>query len=234
MVCTLLLLAVSWLALGEWSRSRAYQAPISSNFPVGMANFLENSGLSGRLFNDYNAGGYLNWALYPQWKTFIDGRELDPQVSQQYVKILSGSAEPVGGVPYYKQMLDKYGIDVVALDIARSSGRLQPLLKLLLNRPEWVPVYLDNQSFVLARFTPQHAAIIRELGLDKKVFLERLTRLAANRAANSPQSIRSLVLYADALSYCGRLRDGATVFRQFESAIPDPALRGYLRACLKL
>ncbi len=231
-ICVLFVATISWLVLGERAGRNAAHDPVNSYFPVKMTKFLKSSGLCGNLFNDYNAGGYLNWALYPQWKTFIDGRELDPKVSNQYLKILSGSAEYIEGKAYYEFMLDHYRIDVVALGIASSDGRLQPLLKLLLNRQEWIPVFLDNQSFVLARFTPQNAAAIRELGLDKNYFLDMLTLLIANNADNSTKSISLLILYADILSYGGKLKEAEAVLHQLDAESLDPGIRIYLRNCM--
>jgi len=219
----------SWLALGEWEVRRSAQSPISNCFPVNMANFLKNSGLSGRLFNDYDSGGYLDWSLYPQWKTFIDGRELDTRVSSQYLKIASGSVAVAEGKPYYEFMLDRYQVDVVALGIANSDGRLQPLLKLLLNRPEWIPVFLDNQSFVLARYTAQNAPAIRRYGLDKIRFLEILARVIGNYANSSPDSTRLLVLYADILIYAGKHETAELILKKLETSHPDPETMRYLR-----
>lgn len=221
-VCVVFVAIISWLALGEWELRRAAQSPISGCFPVNMANFLKNSGLSGHLFNDYDSGGYLNWSLYPQWKTFIDGRELDTRVSSQYLKIAAGSVVNAEGKPYYEFMLDRYQVDVVALGIAYSDGRLQPLLKLLLNRPEWVPVFLDNQSFVLARYTPQNAAAIQRYRLDKTRFLEILTRVAGNYANSSPDSTRLSVLYADILIYAGKPQTAESVLKKLENSNLDP------------
>ncbi|NJD92373.1 MAG: hypothetical protein FIA91_12840 [Geobacter sp.] len=231
--CALFVLLISWLALGEWSRHKGAHGPVNAVFPANMAQFLKTSGLSGNLFNDYNAGGYLNWALYPEWKTFIDGRELDTQVSHQYLKMIAGSTEYLEGKPYYEQLLDQYRIDVVALEIACPDGRLQPLLKLLLNSREWVPVFLDNQAFVLARFTPQNAATIRNYGLDKDRFVAILTGLAADSAVSPQSSVRNLILYADILSYGGRQKDAAAVIQRVDTSNLPPDINAYLRNCLK-
>jgi hypothetical protein len=232
-VCALFVAIISWLTLGEWELRRAAQSPISSCFPVNMANFLKNSGLSGHLFNDYNSGGYLDWALYPQWKTFIDGRELDTRVSDQYLKIASGSAAYAEGKPYYEFMLDRYQVDVVALAIADADGRLQPLLKLLLNQPEWVPVFLDNQSFVLARYTPQNAAAIKQYRLDKTHFLEILTTVIGIYSNSAPDSTRLSVLYADVLIYAGKLQTAEFVLKKLESSDLDPEMMRCLKNSIR-
>jgi hypothetical protein len=227
--CTLFVAVVFWLTLGEWENRKASHCHICNSFPVNMASFLKTSGLSGHLFNEYDAGGYLDWALYPQWKTFIDGRELDTNVSRQYLKIAAGSVELAEGKPYYELMLDRYQVDVVALGIAYSDWRLQPLLKLLLNKAEWIPVYLDNQSFVLARYTPQNSAAVLRYGMDKSYFLEMLTRSAGNYANSFQNSVQLSVLYADTLIYSGKLQAAETVIKKLETSKLDPGVMRQLK-----
>jgi hypothetical protein len=47
---------------------------VESNAPVDEVEFLKKVGLQGPIFNDYLIGGYLTWALYPDYKVFIDPR----------------------------------------------------------------------------------------------------------------------------------------------------------------
>jgi hypothetical protein len=232
-VCTLLMATVSWLVIGEWQTRKDFHGPISNEFPVNMASFLKSSGLCGHLFNEYNAGGYLDWALYPQWKTFIDGREFDTRVSSQYLKIASGSTEYAAGKPYYELMLDRYDIDVVALKIALADGRLHPLLKLLLHNPHWVPVFLDDQSFVIVRDSPQNAGAIRKLGLDKSCFLDMMTRLIGSYTNRSPNAINLAVMYADILIYTGRVKDAESVLKKLDANELSPEMVKYLTNSLK-
>lgn len=223
-ICVLFLAAIFWRTAGEWENRKASNGYICNSFPVKMANFLKYSGLSGNLFNEYDAGGYLNWALYPKWKTFIDGRELYTKISNQYLKIEAGSAELVEGKPYYELMLDRYQVDVVALGIAYSDWRMQPLLKLLLNRQEWIPVFLDNHSFVLARYTPQNSAAIKRYGMDKNHFLDMLTRVVGNYANSFPDSIELSVLYADVLIYAGKLQAAEPIIKKLETSNLNPGV----------
>lgn len=232
-ICTLLLVVVSWLAIGEWQGRKDFHGPVSNEFPVNMASFLKSSGLSGHLFNEYNAGGYLDWALYPQWKTFIDGREFDTRVSSQYLKIASGSNEYAEGKPYYELMLDRYEVDVVALRIALADGRLHPLLKLLLHDPHWVPVFLDDQSFVIVRDSQQNAKSIKKLGLDKTYFLDMMTRLIGCYSNSSPHALHLAVMYADILIYTGRVKDAESVLKKLEATDLSPEIMGYLKSSLK-
>lgn len=44
------------------------------DFPVKASEFLKSHPQNGNLFNEYDWGGYLIFALYPKYKVFIDGR----------------------------------------------------------------------------------------------------------------------------------------------------------------
>jgi hypothetical protein len=199
-VCTAL---VASLILNEWRIKKASPGPIFYTMPVEMANFLKIAGLSGNLFNDYGTGGYLDWALYPQWKTFIDGRGLDTKVSQHYLKIALTSTELAEGKPLYELLLDRYKIDVIAMRTSVASGNLQPLLRVLLANPDWTPLYLDWMSFVLVRNTPHNLASIQKYGMDKALFLESMLATTLSILRTNPGDKTFMTLYNDLLALKG-------------------------------
>jgi hypothetical protein len=45
-----------------------------ADFSTGAIAFIRQAGLSGKIFNSNNLGGYLIWELYPQVRVFSDGR----------------------------------------------------------------------------------------------------------------------------------------------------------------
>ena len=57
-------------------------------FPKDAAEFLRRNQITDPIFNSYEYGGYLIWALWPEQRTFIDGRALNEAVYRDYVKIL--------------------------------------------------------------------------------------------------------------------------------------------------
>lgn len=200
LICIACTALISSLVLKEWRIKKASAGPIFYTMPVEMASFLKSAGLSGNLFNDYGTGGYLDWALYPQWKTFIDGRGLDTKVSQHYLKIALASTELAEGRPLYELLLDRYKIDVIAMRTSVSSGNLQPLLRVLLANPDWTPVFLDWMSFVLVRNTPHNIASIQRYGIDKAIFLESMMATTSSILRTSPSNTAFLALYNDLLS----------------------------------
>lgn len=200
LICAVCTVLISWLTLHEWRIKKASTGFITNNFPVSMANFLKTSELSGNLFNDYGIGGFLDWSLYPRWKTFIDGRELNTRVSDHYLKIALTSMEIAERKPLYELLLDRYRIDVIAMRLSISSGQLQPLLKLLIFNPNWTPVFQDWMSFVLVRNTARNFNSIQKYGIDKSRFLDTLLQTSYNMAKEQPDSPTYSVLYNDALS----------------------------------
>ncbi len=57
-----------------WSvvRDRGRYPFSPENLPVGVAAFLKTAGPGGRLLNHPNAGGYLQWELYPRYRIYMD------------------------------------------------------------------------------------------------------------------------------------------------------------------
>ena len=57
-----------------WSvvRDRGRYPFSPENLPVGVVAFLKTAGPGGRLLNHPNAGGYLQWELYPRYRIYMD------------------------------------------------------------------------------------------------------------------------------------------------------------------
>ena len=69
-------LAVILLALqSPWIRPRLYNTTIiDRQTPVGAMDFIGEHHLTGKIFHPQTFGDYLIWRLWPQQKSFIDGR----------------------------------------------------------------------------------------------------------------------------------------------------------------
>jgi hypothetical protein len=58
-----------------WLRPRfTAKSLLAEQTPVGVAEFIHREGLTGRMFHPQGFGDYLMWRLWPQQKTFVDGR----------------------------------------------------------------------------------------------------------------------------------------------------------------
>jgi hypothetical protein len=130
-------LVIVWFAFPS---SRQLQAQVRSGNPIGAVEFIQREGLSGRMLNDYNYGGYLIWAL-PQKKVFVDGRADVYEwtgVLQDFADWATLQVDP-------NVLLEKYGIDFCLLT------RHSPMSKVLPYLPGWKKAYSDDDSVVFVR-----------------------------------------------------------------------------------
>jgi hypothetical protein len=130
--------------------SRDLTEQVNKGNPVKALNFVRHAGLSGRMLNDYNYGGYLIWAA-PERKVFADGRGDVYEwtgVLKDYAKFINLLEEP-------KILLDKYHIEYCLLDRNAPISRLMQLL------PSWKSVYSDDTSIVFVR-SASNASVIRK------------------------------------------------------------------------
>jgi hypothetical protein len=162
------------------------------------------------MFNSYNFGGYQIWRLYPQHQVFIDTRGLDTDVALDWRLITGASLKEMGGRKEFEVLLDRYGIDyVVQSHHQRDSGRLTPLLKFLLNKPEWIPVYADYQSYILVRNSEKNAAVIDRYRMEKKDFSHKVVGYLKAYCKSYPTEIVYHVALAEMLIYVGRYDEAA-------------------------
>lgn len=116
-----------------------------NEYPYGAVQFLKERHLSGRMFNEYNWGGYLVWKL-PEKKVFIDGRMAiwktrEQDIFKDYIALAAGGTETA-------TMLEGYRVDMALIYTERALSRY------LLARPgEWELVYRDKLTSIFRRVT---------------------------------------------------------------------------------
>ncbi|ATX81781.1 hypothetical protein Ga0123462_0912 [Mariprofundus ferrinatatus] len=150
-------LLVVIVAAGMWLYApvvgKSHQQDRDATIPVKATEFVLNTGISGRMFNTYQFGGYLIYRLYPDQKVFIDGRAdmYGDKFLIEYMTIYSGGTGWEGD-------FDKYDIDYVIC------SRDAPILSKLMRRGDFRLVYDDEYNSVLLKNRPRHAAIIARYG----------------------------------------------------------------------
>jgi hypothetical protein len=141
----------------------------ANKYPEGAARFLKEHKLSGNMFNPYDWGGYLLWALYPEYKVFIDGRGLNEKAAFDGLKIMEAYPGRPGDLPEWRNLLAAYKINfIVTYSVNTFSGQLLPLIYSLLNDTEWNLVYMDNISLIFARDAPANRDVIERFGIPKE------------------------------------------------------------------
>ena len=136
----LALVVVAALAKMSYPLSTAVnQEAIAEIAPIEAVAFLQSERPAGPLFNSYNWGGYLIWAL-PQYPVFVDGRTdlYDDAFLRDYLSV-------VWAQDGWEETLDDYEINLVLIEPQSMLARL------LAERPGWKQAYQGSMATVLVR-----------------------------------------------------------------------------------
>ena len=108
--------------------------------PVGSANYVREHHLKGNCFTDFLVSSYLLWDLQPDFKTFIDLRDLDvfPPEFFEHLNLLSAQ-------PQLFANIDKVAHFKYAVILRREFGAVHQYLA---SNPNWRAVYADPVSAV--------------------------------------------------------------------------------------
>lgn len=143
------LYAVNWAALAvllvligsRLPRGPGWRDPVwSDTVPKGAVSYLKAHSMPGRMMNDYAWGGYLIWALAPQYKVFIDGRAdiYGDEVIEDFVTVWRVQ-------PGWDEVLEKYRIDWMLWP------KTSTVTQILRASPAWQVTYEDKQAVLFTR-----------------------------------------------------------------------------------
>ena len=153
--------------------------------PTGCIDWIKSNRPQGRMFNNLGLGGFLVYALYPEYKVFIDGRlEVHPErLYKQYLDVMNAPEKNWNGLQ------DKFGFKWAILSY--SFQDTHRLIRYLYYRPDWELAALDNATIVfvetesrgenfkridLESFSPQNATWSSIAGFDGPLTaIERLS-----------------------------------------------------------
>ena len=133
-------------------------------FPQRAVEFIQSENVPGEIFNGYNAGGYLSWALGPQRRDYIDGRDtlFGTERIERARHLLESSPDSAA----WRQEAEQYHINTIILSLARYDGLQFVQLEDFCNSRDWRPVYLDQVSGVFVRRKPETEDLIRRFNVD--------------------------------------------------------------------
>ncbi len=111
--------------------------------PVGASEFIRRERPPGPMFNSYNFGAYLMWALYPDYPVYADGRTdlYDDVFLREYLNVALGR-------PGYQAVLDRHGVRLVVVEAESLLGDR------LLESAGWRELYRDDVAAVYGRAAP--------------------------------------------------------------------------------
>ncbi len=139
-----LLASIPWLKPINPLLPPAKRTMFGPELPLRATAFLRDTPQGARMFNYQGWGGYLEWALGPQQRTFVDGRiEVhSPQVYLDYLTVESGGAR-------WEEILAGYGADHLILSQIYQGY----LIALVRESPRWRVTYEDDQAVVFVRLS---------------------------------------------------------------------------------
>lgn len=116
----------------------------SMDVPAAAADFVRTERLPGNLFNSYDWGGYLMWALYPDYQVFWDGRQNSVAMFKHGMAVM--------WLPVWQQTLDRFDVNIIVLKaLSGDVGGTYPLHDNLRRSPDWALVYADEVAVVFIR-----------------------------------------------------------------------------------
>lgn len=132
---------------------RGYASPwLSQRYGGAAMRFLTESGVQGRAFHSFDAGGFLAWWLHPRIRSFIDGRldHVPTPVFDDYLTLRSALLR--GDLAQIRSLLDRWQVDLV-LAPAHPERRYgeAPWIRFLRLLPEWTLVFASDTHSVFLR-----------------------------------------------------------------------------------
>lgn len=131
-------------AYGAYGKGNEYGlGVVPRKFPAGGCDYVARVNPPGRLFNEFDQGGYVAWRLYPRKGVFVDGRGTAYPM-EHFRETLAYKGDAVS------RLVDKYGLDVAIVQ-RRTAGGGGPDLGQVFDRLGWKLVYMEGLSYVFVR-----------------------------------------------------------------------------------
>lgn len=155
----LLPLALFWRQyLDPWPRAALRPA----FFPDAACRFVLQNDVRGTMYNSYVFGGYVEWALGPERKIFMDGRYICmPFLEEERAAF---QISPQVAAERWRAYLDKYGVDyAISLYppyIAKEGFAVLGPIDLMYPRDQWALLFWDDAAMVFVKRTPAFRPLI--------------------------------------------------------------------------
>jgi hypothetical protein len=137
-------ISVSFFNIRYGTDSRWFGQGLDNYAPVKEVAFLKKYKLEGPIFNDYVIGGYLLWALYPDYKVFIDPR-CSPYIKQVFPDYMEFTSKHLTKEDI-RLFREKYPFKVAILHY-RQMALIFDLLKA--EGDEWRLLYFEKNAAIL-------------------------------------------------------------------------------------
>jgi hypothetical protein len=126
--------------------------------PEGALRYLDRTDITGRVYNPFHVGGYIEWRDFPRRSAIIDGRGYVPTGMLEEIHFARAYVE------HLNRLQEIYGFDVAVVDYPAHTKlyleEMPPHLDLGLIAPGWALVYWDDTALVYLRRTESLTAVI--------------------------------------------------------------------------
>jgi hypothetical protein len=136
-------------------------------FSFASADFLRKNPIPGNMFNFFDIGGFLDWQLYPQVLTFIDGRAFNRKVFMEH-QVVSGA------MTGWEEILRRYQVNYIVTKAIDSSGMVLPLIYALWPSPDWSLVFADGLFVIFVRNTTDNRDYLQRHEISKSLLSQHV------------------------------------------------------------
>ena len=189
------------------------------SFPA--AEFLRKNPVPGKMFNFFDIGGFLDWQLYPDALTFIDGRTYNQEVFSEHQVV-------TGAMPGWEKVLEKYGINYIVLKSMDSSGMILPIIPTLANAPNWALVFSDGLFVIFVRNAPGMQEYVLRHQIPKSLLPRHIIREAYHYMFLGVSPVMAYQTMSNMYLLMGQRDQAIWVLRQALETVDDPYLRSRL------
>jgi hypothetical protein len=190
-------------------------------FSFKAAEFLRKNPIQGKMFNFFDIGGFLDWKLYPQALTFIDGRTYNQEVFMEHQVV-------TGALAGWEKILEKYGINYIILKSMDSSGMILPIVPVLANNPDWALVFSDGLFVIFVHNVPELRGYIRKHEVPKRVLPQHIIREAYHYMFLGVSPVTSYQTMSNMFLLLGQRDNAIWALRKALETVDDPYLRARL------
>ena len=136
---------------------------------LAAAEFMRRENLRGPIFNSYDVGGYLIYALYPRERVYVDNRpEAYPAAffADDYFSLLVNETQ-------WRSALAKHGFNAIVFNPAGRSAAAENFVVQRMLETEWAAVFFDKDILILARRFGANQPLIAEHELPRDAVLQK-------------------------------------------------------------
>lgn len=118
--------------------------------------YMDKKGITGRIFNSLNIGGYITWRDFPTRSVFTDTKEVRADLVEKMSLALRKAS-------VLDELYITYGFESVLIEYPNVNADISGIgVDIALSNPQWALVYWDDQSLLYLKRGGKYDHIINE------------------------------------------------------------------------